>query len=756
MSCLPDYESFLTSKAPQVVPTGFQPRELAPHLFGFQRALVEWALRLGRAALFADCGLGKGPMALEWASQVHRHTQGPVLLLAPLAVCAHLEREAERFGVKARYAQGDADTSTAVVLSNYERLDAFDTSQFAGVALDESSILKSYVGKTKRALVQAFASTPMRLCCTATPAPNDTVELGNHAEFLGLMDPGEMLTRWFINDTTSAQTFRLKGHAEAEFWQWVASWAACVTSPADLLDADGRPFDASGYQLPPLRIEQHDVEGAAAVPGEGQLFRDVSLSAATLHQELRLTLPQRAAKAAALVRAEPKESWVLWCNTDEEADALKAVLPDAVEVRGSMSAERKAELLDGFARKAFKQLITKGRIAGYGLNWQHCARHIKLASSFSFEEFYQEVRRSWRFGQKREVVVHVVSARGQERVRETVARKQEEHRHQVARLTAAMREVQLAERERLSAAVGAGHVRTERGEGWELHQGDCVEVTARVAANSVGPCLFSPPFSDLYSYSASLRDMGNCDGDEEFFRHFRYLIPELLRITIPGRLAVLHTKDLQRYRSSSGVTGLRDFPGDCIRAMEAARGPDGSRWVYHSRVTIWTDPVQEMQRTKAHGLLYKNIKKAAENNRQGVAETLVVFRKWTPEGDSPAPVTHTEEEMPLELWQRVASPVWMDIRRTHVLNAQIARGNEDEKHLAPLQLDVVDRCVRLWTNPGDVVFSPFAGVGSEGYGALRAGRRFVGVELKPEYFRQATRYLAGATAQGDLFAGVGT
>lgn len=297
-----------------------------------------------------------------------------------------------------------------------------------------------------------------------------------------------------------------------------------------------------------------------------------------------------------------------------------------------------------------------------------------------------------------------------------------------------------------------------QGQNWQLYWGDCVEVTRGLPDASIDFSIFSPPFSSLYIYSDSIADMGNSADDAEFFKHFGYLLPELLRATVPGRLCAVHCKDLPLYMNRDEAAGLRDFPGDVIRAFEAAHRdrPDiDGRWVYHSRVTIWKDPVIEMQRTKNHGLLYKNFRLRGEVSRQGMADFLIVFRKWTPEKESLKPVLHDRQSFPLEYWQRYASPVWFDINQTRVLNYQIAKDAADSKHICPLQLDVIERCIELWTNPGDVVYSPFAGVGSEGYEAVRKGRRFVGAELKEGYFRWAIRYLEEAeqlSSTPDLFA----
>ena len=290
------------------------------------------------------------------------------------------------------------------------------------------------------------------------------------------------------------------------------------------------------------------------------------------------------------------------------------------------------------------------------------------------------------------------------------------------------------------------------GEGWVLYNGDCVDVVRGLPDASVHLSVFSPPFSGLYIYSADARDMGNCADDAEFFKHFEYLIPELHRVTVPGRLCAVHCKQLVNYRGRDGMAGLRDFRGDIIRAFSA------HGWAYHSEVCIWKDPVIEMQRTKAHGLLYKQLRADSSFSRQGMAEYLLVFRRWPrdeAEGARVEPVTHTSAGFPLEMWQRYASPVWMDIRQTHVLNVQQARADRDEKHICPLQLDVIERAVRLWTNPGDVVLSPFAGIGSEGHVALQEGRRFVGAELKASYYRQAAANLRAARKQLSLLDAAG-
>ncbi|MCD0155983.1 DNA methyltransferase [Deinococcus sp. 6GRE01] len=736
-----DYDTFLADKIIAAPALGFTPTSLPAGLKAFQLALVTWALERGRAALFAERGLGKAFMELAWADAVARHTGQPVLILAPLAVSWQLAGEAQRFGIP-NVTVWDAETApqSGTVITNYEKLDrlvelGYHTT-FAGVALDESSILKSFMGKTKQALVEAFRTTPYRLAATATPSPNDTVELGNHAEFLGLMEPGEMLTRWFINDTTQAQTFRLKRHGETEYWAWVSSWARALRLPSDLGE-----YSDDGYVRPAPEYHVHTVQTdhSAAPQEDGALFRQVSASATSLHKELRGSLEDRARIAADLVNADPEEPWLVWAHTNAEADALRALIPDAVDVRGNQTAAMKERLLMDFAEGRARVLITKPTIAGWGLNFQHCARQVFASLNYSFEELYQAVGRSDRYGQTRPVQVHLITTDTHSNVLTAVQRKQTEHTTMQGRLIEATRAAQTGEQVHLT--VGPAHRRTVHGDGYTLHNGDCVAVTRTLSSNSHDFQIFSPPFSNLYSYSPDLRDMGNTDDDTHFFTHFGYLIPELRRTLKPGRLCAVHVKNLQVYKSQDGYTALRDFRGDCIRAfLEAQPCEDGSFWTYHSEICIWTDPVREMQRTKAHGLLYKNIRTDAANNRQGVAEHVIVFRKWGPDMKETPKVTHDPAEFTLDMWQQYASPVWFDINRTDVLNAKIARADDDEKHLAPLQLEVIRRCVRLWTNPGEVVFTPFLGVGSEAYGALQLGRRAEGVELKPEYFTWADRH----------------
>lgn len=452
-------------------------------------------------------------------------------------------------------------------------------------------------------------------------------------------------------------------------------------------------------------------------------------------------------------------------------------------MRGSDSLTHKHATLQAFSTGQVRVLVTKPSIAGFGLNWQHCRRMVFVGLNYSFEELYQALRRCWRFGQTQAVDAHLIMAETEGAMAAALRHKQAEHATMQAKMVAAMQATMLGQADPLHAAIGPAIVRSAEGDGWTMHQGDCVEVTRELAPESVHFALFSPPFSTLYTYSPSLRDMGNCEDDRHFFEHFGYLLPELERVLMPGRLVAVHCKNLPMYKSRYGVSGLRDFRGDIIRAFVGAEvaqllqaqrilrrmGLDTAavdaalaqaaeregRWAYHSEVCIWKDPVREMQRTKTQGLLYKQVRQDASYSRQGLPEYLLLFRRWVGEGTNPVPITHTADTFPLETWQRYASPVWFDIRQTDVLNEEVAKEAADEKHICPLQLDVCRRAIELWTNPGEVVFSPFTGIGSEGYEALKLRRRFVGIELKGSYWDWACRNLERAIvarSQLDMFS----
>ncbi len=715
------YGAFLDSKRVLHRPDGLDSvGEVSRGLYKWQADIVRWALRRGQACIFAECGLGKTIMQLEWARQV----PGRVLILAPLAVANQTVDEGARFGIAARYLRED-DGESGIIVTNYEMMSRFDPSTFAGIVLDESSILKAHDGKTRTAIIESFSETPFRLACTATPAPNDHIELGNHAEFIGAMTRAEMLAMFFVHDGGSTQNWRLKGHSRGAFWEWMATWAVMIKSPSDI------GYDGSAFILPELTIDHHVLELAEPLPG--QLFMDTAKTLNDQRAAARSSLSERVAKTAAMVNASD-EPWVVWCNLNAESAALAAAIPDAVEVKGADPLDTKESRLVAFTEQRARVIVSKPSIAGWGLNWQHCSKVAFCGLSHSWEAYYQAIRRCWRFGQTRPVSVHVVVSDAELEILSNIQRKEQEAKTMTDEMTS---RISVHTDLQASDPIKRGEYEedSETGEGWSVHLGDCVERVSAMQPDSIHYTIFSPPFASLYTYSDSLRDMGNCKSDDEFAEHFRFLTGELLRVTMPGRLLSFHCMNLPTSKARDGVIGLRDFRGELIRMFTDAG------WIYHSEVCIWKDPVTAMQRTKALGLLHKQLKKDACMSRQGIADYLVTMRK---PGDNPERVTNTNGTFPVKMWQRFASPIWDDINPSDTLQFRNAREHDDERHICPLQLEVIRRAVRLWTNEDDLVLSPFAGIGSEGYVSVEMGRRFVGVELKRSYFECAAENLRRA------------
>lgn len=745
-----DYQSFLQSKLIRAQAAGFEVSEaLNKHLFDWQELIARWSIRLGRCAIFAGCGCGKTIIQMVWAEQVARHTGGPVLILAPLAVSHQTVREGTKFGIPVNLCSSQSDVRDGINITNYQKFlkDRFNASKFAAVVADESSILKSLDGKTKTLLIDSFANTPYRLCCTATPAPNDYTELGNHAEFLGIMRSSEMLSRWFINDSSNTGDYRLKKHAEKDFWQWVASWAVSVDKPSDL------GFSDEGFILPPLNVQDRivkvDLSERSMEDEEGQktFVPVLGLTATSLHQEMRLTAEYRARTVADLIAKEPDEVWLVWCHTNYEADALVAALPKyAVEVRGGESDDAKERKLLGFVNGDYKILISKPSLAGHGLNLQHCARVAFVGLSYSHELFYQAVRRCWRYGQKRPVDVYVVCADTEGPVLNSIKRKEADHIRMRQAMRAATTDVGILNTvERRIRNVVAHKVWKSNSGKATLHLGDSVDIVKTIPDDSIDFTIFSPPFSSLFVYSGALADMGNSGNDDEFLQHFGYMVPDLLRVLKPGRILAMHCKDLPLHKGKDGVAGLKDFSGDLIRLFTAAG------WIYQSRVTIWKDPVTEMQRTKANHLLHCQLLRDSTASHPSTPDYLLLFRKINADLGK-HPVKRKKAEFPVERWQEYASPVWMDIEQGDTLNVKIAREDKDERHICPLQLCFIKRCIELWTAPDELVFDPFNGIGSSGYVALQEGRRYLGCELKESYFNLSCKYLEMAeVSQKNLF-----
>ena len=726
-----NYESFVQSKARREVATGHQPGDMPAAMFDFQRVVSSWAIRRGRAAIFADTGLGKTLMQLAWANDVANYTGGIVLILAPLAVSEQTIEQGQTFGIQVRRVpHGETPDDPGVWITNYERMDAIDFESLHGLVLDESSILKSHDGKTRTKLIDVAQGIPYRLSCTATPSPNDFEELGNQCEFLGVMSRTEMLATYFVNDTGDTGTWRLKKWGRSKFWEWMGSWAVVLRNPSDI------GFDGSRYLLPPLEYFEHVVESRSL----GDLFAKPAGTLQERRQAQRDSIEDRCKKVAEIVSREPDEPWLIWCHLNDEAELLEKMIPGAVNVQGADTQEFKTKNMMGFSHGAVRVLVSKPKICGFGMNWQHCARMAFVGLDDSFEKFYQAVRRCYRFGQGRSVHVHVVVSEAEGMILNNLKRKEAQHHEMSASMIEHMRGIMDKE---LKGVVNIKNEYEEdvyEAQDFTVYLGDCVKQSRHIADESIDYSVFSPPFADLFVYSNSDYDMGNCADDEEFGKQMRFLIAELFRVLKPGRNVSFHCMNLPTTKMRQGFIGLRDFRGDLIRAFQDAG------FIYHSEVCIWKDPVTAMQRTKALGLLHKTIRENSTMTRMGLPDYVVTMRK---PGENPVRVTHGED-LPVALWQQYASPVWMDIDQGRTLNKLPARSENDEKHMCPLQLDVIERCIHLWTNPGDLVFSPFTGIGSEGYCAVKMSRRFVGIELKRQYWELAVENINDAAQREQL------
>ena len=435
------YSDFIAGKRLIAPPAGIDsPPPLDPRLFPFQADITRWALRRGRAAVWADCGLGKSWIALEWARGITEAAGRDVLIMTPLAVAQQFVREGAKLGISVTHCRTQDDVRTGINVTNYERLHHFNPGAFVGVVADESSILKDYTSATRNALIEAFARTEFRLACTATPAPNDHMELGNHAEFLGVMSRVEMLSMFFCHDGGDTQEWRLKGHAVRAFWRWVCSWAVSIRKPSDL------GYDDAGFSLPPLKVQERVVSaGAELARMQRTLFAVEARGLEEQRIARRASLPERVRVTAEIVNAQPNEAWIVWCDLNDESSALVAAIPGSVEVRGSDSTEAKEDAMARFASGEIRVMVSKPSICGWGLNWQHCARAAFVGLSHSFEAWYQAIRRNYRFGQTREVECYLISSDAEGAVLANLRRKQADAERMSAGMIAEMADFVSAE-----------------------------------------------------------------------------------------------------------------------------------------------------------------------------------------------------------------------------------------------------------------------------------------------------------------------
>lgn len=715
------YQEFLKSKAKSHVISGFDVDYSALNIncFEFQKFIIKRALKCGKYAIFADCGLGKTLMQLEWAYQVSTHTNKPVLILAPLAVSGQTISEGLKFNIPVKRYLFESEIDNGIYITNYDQIENINASLFSGIVLDESSILKNFEGQTKKKIIDSFRNTPYKLACTATPSPNDPMELGNHSEFLDVMSRNEMLAMYFVHDGGETAKWRLKGHAIKSFYQFIGTWAFMLSNPKDI------GFEMTGYDLPSLNLIEKQIKTDKRE--NGLLFNDTAVSAIDFNSELRITKLDRLSEVVSIVNENKTENFIIWIKQNEEGEYLRKLIPDAIEVKGSDTNEFKEKHLLGFANNEFRVLITKTKIAQFGLNYQNCNNQIFASLDFSFEGLYQAIRRSYRFGQKNEVNIYLITTDTMQNVINSINQKQKQFEFMQKELSESVNK-SISGYELSISDFDNSEVNNDW---YQIKRGDCVQLIKEVKSESIGLSVFSPPFAELYTYSSHVEDMGNSKDYNEFLTQFGFLIDELFRVMIPGRNVCVHCMDLPIQKGKEGFIGLRDFTGMILRAFEK------SGFIYHSRVTIWKDPVIEMQRTKALGLLHKQIKKDSTMSRVGIPDYVLIFRK---DGERISPVTNTS--LPVDLWQKYASPVWFDIDYGNTLQGfRNARDEKDEKHICPLQLDTIERLIHLYSNVGDTILTPFMGIGSEVYQAVKMDRKGIGFELKESYYDLAKKNL---------------
>lgn len=825
------YLQCLERKILNVQDSGFTvPKENIPDLcFPHQRDIITWALAGGTRAIFCSFGLGKTLMQLVIAREVMRHTGRPFLIGLPLGVVQEFKDDAAMLGIDVKYVTGMQEvydtiadiealnetfndgtkTELPIFLSNYERIREreFDPAFFGGASFDEGDAMRNRDTLTTDYIMSAFSIVPFRFLATATPTPNDYTEILNYAEFLGVMDRGQALTRFFQRDSTTAGNLTLYPHKEKEFWFWVRSWAIFIEFPSDLGYSD------DGYRLPEMKVHYHEVsvnDRTDIIDRDGNLkmFPDASKGLQEASKEKRQSLAVRVQKAIELVNESPDDHWILWHDLEDERRLIEKLLPESRSVYGSQKQELKEETLIGFKRGEFKYLATKPVIAGSGCNFQkHCHKAIFIGIGYKFKDFIQAIHRIYRFGQTLPVEIHLIYTDGETEILKTLESKWQRHRELVSQMTTLIKAHGLSQKEtfdELRRTIGVER-KQETGERFKAIYNDAVFEAIDMEENSLGMILTSIPFSDQYEYCESYHDMGHNDGDEEFFQQMDFLTPELFRALQPGRIAAIHVKDRIRfsYQNGVGFTTLNDFSGHTVAHFE--------KHGFHllGKHFITTDVVSENAQTYRLG--WTEQCKDGSKMGCGSPEILLIFRK--PPSDisnayADVPVFKNKSDYTRARWQldahaywksngnRLFDPeelrgmdlptvyeawgiydtthpydyekhvelcesldsfgklpkkfmavpprsttdwVWDDINRMRTLNTSQAL-RKKEKHVCPLQFDVIDRALVRYSNKGDVVYDPFGGIGSTVVRCIALDRFGLSTELNEYYWKTSVQY----------------
>lgn len=813
-----NYNSFLRTRLVKAPISGFNlsPDEINPALKPHQRDAVRWAVKGGRRALFESFGLGKTVQELEWCTQVIRHEGGKALIVLPLGVRQEFTRDAvellhiapPQYIMSA--AQANAAPDGTILMTNYERVrdGDIDPKQFTATALDEASVLRSYGSKTFQAFMDLFRGVRYKLVSTATPSPNKYKELIHYAGYLEIMDTGQALTRFFQRDSTKANNLTLYPHKEEEFWLWVSSWALFIQKPSDL------GYDDEGYALPPIEIRKHVVSDQYGKvidkkTGQIQMTNEVARSLADAAKEKRESIDRRVAVAAEIVNSAPEDHFILWHDLEAERHALKAALPDVVEIYGSMDYNEREKRVVDFSEGRTRLFATKKSLSGSGCNFQrHCHRAIFVGIDYEFNDFIQAVHRIYRFLQTEQVIIDIIYTEAEDMIWQALEEKWNRHDYLQEKMQDIVKKYGLSGRdqlERMARSIGVKRVEI-KGNNWTAVNNDCVEETAQMEENSIDLIHTSIPFSNHYEYTPSYNDFGHNEDTERFFEQMDYLTPNLLRILRPGRVFACHVKDRVLFGNATGMgmPTMEPFHAQCIQHYMK------HGFAYFGMITVLTDVVRENNQTYRLGWT----EQCKDGTKMGVGcpEYILLFRKL-PTDRSKAyadePVKKSKDEYTRAQWQIDAagfwrssgnrlmtkeeilktpvnrlqavyrqysretvydyaehveiakkldedghlpatfavvsngswSPdVWDDINRMRTLNTTQSQRRKT-MHVCPLQLDIVERIINRYSNPGDLVLDPFGGLGTVALKAVQMGRRGYTIELNDGYFRDAVGYL---------------
>jgi hypothetical protein len=814
-----DYTAFLREKIKLANFSGFAltPEACHPALFDHQRDIARWAVLGGNRAIFASFGLGKSVMQCEWLRQIAIGAPGdePLLIVCPLGVRQELIRDGAMLGMELRFIRSAAEIQRGhrFYITNYEtvRDGKLNPRIFLAVSLDEASVLRSFGSKTYQEFLPLFEGVRFKLVNTATPSPNRFKELIHYAGFLGVMDTGQALTRFFQRDSEKAGNLTLYPHKEREFWMWVSSWAVFVQRPSDLGYSD------EGYALPPIEVRYHEVPTDYAKAGadrDGQIlmFADPALGLSAAAAEKRDSLPARVAKVAEILADAPADHFVIWHDLESERHALQAAIPEAVSVWGSQDLDEREQRIVDFGNGAFRVLSTKPVIAGSGCNFQrHCHREVFAGIGFKFNDFIQAIHRVQRFQQPHPVVIDIVYSEAEREVLRTLQAKWAQHEEMVKNMTEIIKQYglnQLAMQETLARSIGVQRIEV-KSDLFSVANNDCVEEAKLQPENHVDLIVTSIPFANHYEYSPSYNDFGHTEDNAHFWAQMDYLTPELLRILKPGRLYCCHVKDRILFGNVTGAGAPTVSPFHCEAIMHGRKhGFD-----YMGLITVVTDVVRENNQTYRLGWS----EQCKDGTKMGVGspEYVVLFRKPQTDrtkGYADVPVVKSKADYTRAHWQvdahafwrssgnrqitaeelaglgpdklaslftqyslqsvydyefhvrigeeleaRGALPstfmslapgshhpdVWHDVTRMLTLNSEQSR-RAVEKHVCPLQFDIVDRLIERYSNCGELVYDPFCGLGTVPYRAILKGRRGGGSELNPAYFMDQVHYLRAA------------